>query len=182
MGYDLFMGFNEMNVAKLYRFETYRTSETGRGLTVVEFPIIGETPQGWWIKDDYGLKKRWVSKTAKKRYAYPTREEAMESFKARKAAFIKHARNMLRVAEIDLGIADGILREDFKQYLDYFKVEVGAVDDILVKYIDPVLHWRRIRIERSFSALEFRDSLFGVLYGTEPDPSFWDKPKVESYY
>lgn len=49
------------------------------------FKVISETPCGYWINlfesfDD----KKWVSKTAKKRYAYPTIEEARISFKARK--------------------------------------------------------------------------------------------------
>ena len=61
--------------------------------------LIKETPRGYWISYDpyynnkdihfIGERKRWVSKTSRKRFAYPTREEAKVSFKARKAHQIK---------------------------------------------------------------------------------------------
>jgi len=61
--------------------------------------LIKETPCGYWVSyDPYydskdihfrGNRKRWISKTSKKRFAYPTREEAKISFKARKAMQIK---------------------------------------------------------------------------------------------
>jgi hypothetical protein len=43
--------------------------------------LIKETPKGHWIQ--YGTRnnlkgpKKWVSKTSKKRFAYPTKEEAL---------------------------------------------------------------------------------------------------------
>jgi hypothetical protein len=46
-----------------------------------EYPVI--TPKGFWLDLGYGDKK-WVSNSAKKRWACPTKREAMESFKARK--------------------------------------------------------------------------------------------------
>ena len=49
--------------------------------------LVKETPCGYWIGGDYsymGEGVRWVSKTSRKRYAYPTREEAWESYRARK--------------------------------------------------------------------------------------------------
>jgi hypothetical protein len=59
-----------------------------------EFTVVKETPCGYWVtpmiifyhpdgKIDYKLCK-WVSKTSRKRFAYPTKEEAWESFKYRK--------------------------------------------------------------------------------------------------
>ena len=46
-----------------------------------------ETPKGWWIAWDTYIDKKywkWVSKTSRKRFAYPTREEAWTSFRLRK--------------------------------------------------------------------------------------------------
>ena len=61
---------------------------------------VKETPCGWWISEDPYYKRnqeefkilpkwdwgkpRWVSKTSRRRYAFPTKEEALVSFKARK--------------------------------------------------------------------------------------------------
>lgn len=45
-----------------------------------------QTPKGYWVSwfpgDDRKMWK-WVSATARKRYCYPTREEAWESFRIR---------------------------------------------------------------------------------------------------
>lgn len=53
-------------------------------LTMTPFGAVRETPKGYWIasyydgdKNNYIGKTRWVSKTAKKRYAYPTKKEAL---------------------------------------------------------------------------------------------------------
>lgn len=45
--------------------------------------IIKETPKGYWIRDHIYW-KRWVSKDGRKRYAYPTKAEALNNFKLRK--------------------------------------------------------------------------------------------------
>lgn len=62
-----------------YRYE----DSTYSGVRMVEFNLIKETPEGYWIMD--GFDKRWVSKTGKKRYAYPTQAEALTSYIARKS-------------------------------------------------------------------------------------------------
>lgn len=51
-------------------------------LSLMEFDVISETPCGYWII--WPMEKYWVSKTAKKRFAYPTKEEALRSFRKRK--------------------------------------------------------------------------------------------------
>jgi len=71
---------------RFYRFENVRYT-TGVRVHLQEYTLIKETPCGYWIKpvwdyDDYH--KKWVSKTARKRFAYPTQEEAITSFMARK--------------------------------------------------------------------------------------------------
>lgn len=47
-------------------------------LALRTFPLIKETPKGYWVGRDW--LKKWVSKTATKRYAYPTKEEALNNF------------------------------------------------------------------------------------------------------
>lgn len=54
---------------------TYKTT-----IRLTEYTMVRETPKGYWIDEDGWHKKYWVSKTGKKRQAYPTKEEAMNSF------------------------------------------------------------------------------------------------------
>lgn len=75
---------------KFYRYEEMQYYQIGVKIHLMEFDFIKETPCGYWIKlfsfcDD----KKWVSKTAKKRFAYPTKEEALSSFIARKTRQIE---------------------------------------------------------------------------------------------
>ena len=53
---------------------------------VVRYTVARETPKGVWLDYSSGGSAGWVSKTAKKRRAYPTQEEAVASFIARKLA------------------------------------------------------------------------------------------------
>lgn len=59
-----------------------------------EHPVIRETPKGVWL-DVYGS-ERFVRRDARKRWACPTKEEAIESFRARKARQAKILRAKLR--------------------------------------------------------------------------------------
>lgn len=43
-----------------------------------EFDLVKETLKGYWI--DCIFKQKWISKTAVKRYAYPTKQEALTNF------------------------------------------------------------------------------------------------------
>jgi hypothetical protein len=69
-----------------------------------KFEVIKETPCGYWIRlyesfDD----KKWVSKVAKKRFAYPSRSEALTNFKARK-------RRQMEILQAQLNQATAALR------------------------------------------------------------------------
>jgi len=80
-----------------YRYEEVRyspgTDEYGdplpyRGRLEVkldEYEVIKTTPKGVWIRlYSWGNEKRFILRGARKRYACPTKEEAIESFRARK--------------------------------------------------------------------------------------------------
>ena len=47
-------------------------------LVLSEYNLYKETPKGYWI--GYRYSKRWISKTGKKRYAYPTKKEALINY------------------------------------------------------------------------------------------------------
>jgi hypothetical protein len=50
-----------------------------KGIILLEFKAVRETKQGYWLKLHY-KKEKFVLKDSKKRYAYPTKEEAFNSF------------------------------------------------------------------------------------------------------
>jgi hypothetical protein len=60
-----------------------------------------KTPKGAWIERSYGRKK-FVLDAGRKRYAWPTKEQAWESFLARKRKQVKHLRQQLVAAELAL--------------------------------------------------------------------------------
>ena len=94
---------------KFYRYEAIEyaqmNSETGEyidrvfpnpHLQINEYDLLKETPKGYWIgyeslnknlavssKIDRYTWKKWVSKTSRKRFAYPTEEEALENYTKR---------------------------------------------------------------------------------------------------
>jgi hypothetical protein len=80
-------------------------------LQLSTFNLFKETSKGYWIGygsiGDRKLRSnaRWVSKTSKKRYAYPTRKEALESFILRKKSEIKILKIRLTNSEISLSLA-----------------------------------------------------------------------------
>jgi len=69
---------------EFYRYEIDNTMSCVR-IKLVMLELVNVTPAGYWIKrpnsslDD----KRWISKTSKKRFAYPTKKEAKISFMKR---------------------------------------------------------------------------------------------------
>ncbi len=100
---------------KLYRYEAVRYSivlhaetETygisSPKLVLSEYNVVAETPKGYWLSFLFGSKDKWTSKTARKRFAYPTKEEALSSYIARKKAYIRHSERNLREAKADLAL------------------------------------------------------------------------------
>ncbi len=69
------------------------------------FYAVRETPCGYWIRMMNG-RERWVSKTSRKRYAYPSLKEAAQSYLQRKRHqvgwckfYLKKAKHFLTHAE-----------------------------------------------------------------------------------
>lgn len=102
---------------KLYRYEACSYSividadrdeygSTGPKLELREYRITAKTPKGHWIGYFEGAKDRWVSKTSRKRYAYPTKEEALEGYRQKKLAFVRHAEANLSRAKEELALID----------------------------------------------------------------------------
>jgi len=102
---------------QLYRYVDIKYADYDFGpstdVRLHTFRITKTTAKGVWI-DNHG-KKKFVLLHGKKRFAYPTEEEALTSFIARKEmqqvileSQLKHVGNALRIAEHKKGQEYGI--------------------------------------------------------------------------
>jgi len=72
------------------------------------YVLARETPCGYWIKDEHAWvddKEYWVSKTATRRRAYPTLQEALNSYRKRKERQVKIMEDQLHRAKLCFEIA-----------------------------------------------------------------------------
>ena len=76
------------------------------------FIVKKETPKGYWLYPDNCGRERWVSKTSKKRYAYPTKEEAFESLGIRKQRQLEHCEQNLEKAKAELLAVQNFIQEN----------------------------------------------------------------------
>ena len=81
------------------------TSEGRSELVLMELPVLRETKCGVRLRDG-----KFILKQSRKRYACPTKEEALVSFKRRKEVQISYLKRQLASAEGDLALADGEAR------------------------------------------------------------------------
>lgn len=83
------------------------------------YSVIKETPKGVWIKlkgyeDCTYQRKRFILNTSRKKYAHPSKEEALYSFIKRKERQIKILSEKLSAAEDLLELAH--CSEEIKEY------------------------------------------------------------------
>ena len=82
--------------------------------SVQEYSSVKQTPCGHWIVAANAIfpgghvfgKKRWVSLTGRKRFAYPTVSLALESWRERKAAHVRILTARLDVAHAALLLSE----------------------------------------------------------------------------
>lgn len=96
--------FDDRRWAEGYHDEFGEWQSTGTRVTVDEskFRVLKTTPRGVWL-DDFG-RQRFVRQDARKRFACPTRGEALESFRARKKRQLSIMK--ARVALIERALAE----------------------------------------------------------------------------
>ena len=89
-----------------YRYE-YTTRQTISGYPIYDahirletFDLVRETPAGYWIgSKGYNYEHKWVAKVGKKKYAYPTQEEAFTNLKLRTKRRFKILNSQLKQCE-----------------------------------------------------------------------------------
>jgi len=107
------------------------------------YEVVKETPCGYWIVHeydiplyDYDIKRRyflkdhtrWVHKHSRKRYAYPTKKEALNSLIIRRTRQVDILKARLDQANMELAVAKGIKPTTFK--------ECGDLPNFVQDYID----------------------------------------------
>jgi len=86
------------------------------------YHLIKETPKGYWIGsflnswDSQPYWKKWVSKTTKKRYAYPTKAEALQNYIKRTEKRIGILKSQLE--ECEYGVQNAKAMTMFNQKFD----------------------------------------------------------------
>lgn len=93
---------------KLYRYEDalgYDALE----VRLIEFDVIRETEKGYWFVESRlnskafeamaERSKRWVSKCSRKRYCYPSKDDAWESYVIRKKRQLGHLERQYKWAK-----------------------------------------------------------------------------------
>jgi len=78
-----------------------------------KYNLIKETPKGYWIAYGGGPNcligdKQWISKTSRKRFAYPTKKEAMTNFVKRTESRIKILEKQVLTCKMALSAAKRI--------------------------------------------------------------------------
>ena len=80
-------------------------------LVLITYNLFKETPKGYWIgfgkpvNDKLKNQAKWVSKTARKRYAYPSKKEALNNFILRNEMRIKILTRTIRCCQITVSLA-----------------------------------------------------------------------------
>lgn len=100
---------------KLYRYERTRIYSdalfNNLDVELFEFEVLKETPKGYWVIDNkIQFKKTFVlkSENARKRFAYETKEKALNNFIKRTEKCIKIYEDKLKISKIFLTKANKI--------------------------------------------------------------------------
>lgn len=110
-----FYRYEAIQYASLDTFGEYETPKLPNpSLVLHTYKALKETPKGYWI--NYGIlnkntdRGKWVSKTAKKRFAYPTKEDALNNFITRTKKRIKILKYQTTSCIISVSKAESILK------------------------------------------------------------------------
>jgi len=91
------------------QFENFVHTGNSVDVKLREFSLVAEIPKGYWIGDaETGWFKKWIRKKSKKRYAYPSKEEALNSYLIRTRNRVGYLQRDLKNAEKALKIAEKI--------------------------------------------------------------------------
>lgn len=92
-------------------FLSFTSMEKDYEIHFMEIKVLSHTPCGVWL--DYwtkGKRKKFINNNNRKRFAYPTTEEAREALGFRLRSYRSHLRAKLEGVEAELKSYDAIVR------------------------------------------------------------------------
>jgi len=92
----------------LYRYSRFWYDENRVRVHLDQYLVLRETPEGYWFSID-SYHKKWTSKNTLRRYAYPTKKEALTSFIARQKRSIALCNRNIYAAKKAMEEATNIL-------------------------------------------------------------------------
>lgn len=105
-----------------YRYDYISLNDGRVDLWLRTFPVVRRTPKGVWVKPEYEPKK-FILTNAHKRYACPTKDEALESFIKRKEKQLRLLSAQVKNIESALALAKtGKHPETTKDFVELFDV------------------------------------------------------------
>jgi hypothetical protein len=111
-------------------FYRYEWDNIHKKIKLIKFELKSETTAGYWIQEHciesmFGPlrfeEKRWIPKRSRKRFAYPSKEEAIKNFFMRRKSYREHV--VLRMKGADHSLREG------KILADELGVEVPHIHD-----------------------------------------------------
>jgi hypothetical protein len=100
----------------------YRVRDSFGGVYYTEHEVLKRTPAGVWVEDIPGIKK-FVLENAAKKFAHPTKEKALESFKRRKARQIRILTAQLENVRDALSCAEKSTPENLHCYATHMELD-----------------------------------------------------------
>lgn len=94
----------------LYRYEDGPLDDSE--IVLREYIVVRETPCFYWFQSYYGDRIRKTSKTGRRLHAYPTKEEAWNSYRERKRQHVTHLERRLEAARKRRDIAENMPAPD----------------------------------------------------------------------
>lgn len=90
-----------------YSFSIFRSYK----IVLKEYQIIKKTPKGYWIRQNQYFKK-WVNNDCARRFAYPTKNDALFHFKKRKEKHLKILSSQLEMVNQLLNQIDKVKTDE----------------------------------------------------------------------
>jgi len=111
-------------VKTLYRGDHGWDENLNTKIEFLEFKVIKTTPKGWRILD-YNEKDRWISFTSIKKYAYPTKEQALIGYYRCREYELNHligrisyVKDMKKIAKKQLTESGIEIKDNINMYMD----------------------------------------------------------------
>lgn len=116
---------------EFYRYDLRYNDVYGATVSLSTYYTVKETPKGYWIDSsklnsllpDYRLENlrlycKWIPKNSRKRYAYPTKEEALKSLRIRTNRRMGYLQRDIGLCKAGLSImSEGNLTKDYDRRL-----------------------------------------------------------------